>query len=63
MDQIVSAQPGLVPQMSGNLTSSRITGATVFVDHVSHYTYVHLMHELLGDACHNRGQGRMREGF
>ena len=42
-DQIVSAQPGLVPQMSGFLTKDRIWGATTFVDHVSDYVYVHLM--------------------
>ena len=29
--------------MSGFLTAERITGATVFVDHVTQYTYVHLM--------------------
>jgi hypothetical protein len=43
VDQIVSAQPGLIPQMSGFLTSDRIWGATTFVDHVSDYVYVHLM--------------------
>ena len=42
-DQVVSAQPGLVPQMSGKLTSERIWGATTFVDHVSDYVYVHTM--------------------
>eukprot|EP00957_Ditylum_brightwellii_P149126 11356329-Ditylum_brightwellii.AAC.1 len=34
-DQLVSNQPGLVLQISGNLTSQRITGATVHVDHIS----------------------------
>eukprot|EP00984_Skeletonema_dohrnii_P034934 scaffold34438_cov244-Skeletonema_dohrnii-CCMP3373.AAC.1 len=43
VDQIVSAQPGLIPQMSGFLTHERIWGATTFVDHVSDYIYVHLM--------------------
>ena len=43
VDQIVSAQPGLVPQMSGFLTHERIWGATTFVDHVTDYVYVHLM--------------------
>ena len=33
IDQIVSAQPGLVPQMGGRLTHLRIMSATVFVDH------------------------------
>ncbi len=49
-DQLVSAQPGLVPQMSGSLTAARITGATVFVDHVTQYVYVHLMKDLTQDA-------------
>ena len=46
IDQIVSAQPGLIPQMSGFLTSKRLWGATTFVDHVSDYVYVHLMRGL-----------------
>ena len=33
MDQLVSAQPGLIPQMAGFLTNLRIWGATVLVDH------------------------------
>ncbi len=49
-DQLVSAQPGLIPQISGTLTSDRITGATVFVDHVARYIYVHLMRDLTSDA-------------
>ena len=43
VDQIVSAQPGLIPHMSGFLTNQRLWGATTFVDHVSDYVYVHLM--------------------
>ena len=49
VDQIVSAQPGLIPQMSGFLTSRRLWGATTFVDHVSDYVYVHLMRDLTLD--------------
>jgi len=44
VDQIVSAQPGLIPQMTGFLTSYRIWGTTNFCDHVSDFVYVHLMH-------------------
>ncbi len=33
MDQLVLAQPGLIPQMAAFLTNLRIWGATVFVDH------------------------------
>ncbi|KAL7460109.1 hypothetical protein ACHAXS_000576 [Conticribra weissflogii] len=45
-DQMVSAQPGLVPQMTGFLTNERIWGATLFVDHASDWTYGHLMSSL-----------------
>ena len=43
VDQIVSAQPGLIPQMAGFPTSDRIWGKTNFCDHVSNFVYVHLM--------------------
>ena len=43
VDQIVSAQPGLIPQMAGFLTSDRIWGTTNFCDHASDFVYVHLM--------------------
>ena len=46
IDQLVSAQPGLIPQMSGYLTNMRIWGATVFVDHVSDFVHVALMRDL-----------------
>jgi len=49
-DQIVSAQEGLVPQVSGTLTSDRIVGATVFVDHATDFVYVHLMRSLTSEA-------------
>ena len=45
MDQIVSAQPGLIPQMSGFLTRRRIWGCTTFCDNVSDFVYVHLMRD------------------
>jgi hypothetical protein len=45
-DQIISAQPGLIPQMAGFLTSKQIWGCTTFVDHVSDYKYVHLRKDL-----------------
>jgi hypothetical protein len=43
VDQIISAQPGLIPQMTGFLTSKQIWGCTTFVDHISNYIFVHLM--------------------
>jgi hypothetical protein len=49
VDQIVSAQPGLIPQMSGFLTSRRIWGCTTFCDHVSDFVYVHLMRDYTVD--------------
>jgi hypothetical protein len=39
MDTLVSAQPGLVPQMSGFLMNLQTWGATVFVDHFSDYVF------------------------
>ena len=41
--QIMSAQLGLIPQMSGFLTNWRIWGCTTFCDRVSDFVYVHLM--------------------
>ena len=49
IDQLVSAQPGLVPLASGYLSSDRIVGATIFVDHFTGYVYTHLMRSLSGD--------------
>ena len=34
-DQLVSAQPGLIPQPSGRLTSERVWAANMAVDHYS----------------------------
>ena len=49
MDQIMSAQPGLIPQMPGFLTSRRIWGCTTFFDHISDFVYVHLMRDFMVD--------------
>ena len=46
LDQMVSAQPGLIPQMSGRLTNLRIMGTTIFVDHFSDHVYAYLMKDL-----------------
>jgi hypothetical protein len=46
MDHLVSAQPGLIPQISGKLTCMRVNGATTIVDHYSDHIYVFLMHDL-----------------
>ena len=42
MDQMVSAVPGLIPQMKGFITFKRYEIATVFVDHFSGISFVHL---------------------
>ncbi len=49
MDQMVTAQPGLIPQMAGFLTHLRIWGAMIFIDHFSDYLFVALMHDLTLD--------------
>jgi hypothetical protein len=46
MDHIISAQPGLIPQIGGRLTCMQINGATVIVDHYSDHVYVFLMSNL-----------------
>ncbi len=46
---MVSAQPGLIPQMAGFLTNLRIWSAMIFVDHFLDYVYVALMHDLTLD--------------
>lgn len=49
IDQLVSAQPGLIPQTSSYLTNMRIWGATVFIDHISDFVHVVLMRDLTLD--------------
>ena len=48
-DQIVSDQPGIVPQEKGQMTRARIWGATVFVNYASCWVKVHLMQDGTGD--------------
>jgi hypothetical protein len=45
-DQLESRTPGLIPQAKGALTTRRYQCATVFVDHMSDYTYIALMEDL-----------------
>ena len=42
VDQLQSSHPGLVPQISGKLTSARIWSSQVMVDHFSYLTYLNL---------------------
>ena len=39
---LTSSTPGIIPQMSGFLTSDRFWAATFFVDHATSYMYTHL---------------------
>ena len=48
-DQLVVAQPGLVPRMSGRHTNERVCGATGFFDHYSGYSYSALQTSLDGE--------------
>jgi hypothetical protein len=43
---MVSAQPGLIPQMSGHLMNLRIMGTAIFIDHFSNHVYAYLMKDL-----------------
>lgn len=43
-DQLISPTPGLIAQMLGKPTVLRYTCATIYVDHYSGYTYVHMQH-------------------
>ena len=43
LDQLQWDKPGLVPQLSGKLTSAHSWSAQVMADHFSDLTYMHLM--------------------
>ena len=49
VDQLESTTPGLILQSTGKLLRARYTAATIFVDHFSNFTYVHLMTSLDGE--------------
>ncbi|KAL7464776.1 hypothetical protein ACHAXS_005110 [Conticribra weissflogii] len=49
-DQLVSAQPGLVPQEKGSLTRARIWAATVFVDYYTKFVHVSLMSDQTAES-------------
>jgi hypothetical protein len=50
MDQMESPVPGLVAHTKGNPTRDRSNCATIFVDHYSDVTFVHLQSTLSGDV-------------
>ena len=43
IEQMVSDQPGLKPQVTGALTHVRLWAATIFTDKNCDYRYAHLM--------------------
>jgi hypothetical protein len=49
INHMISAQPGLIPQMAGFLTNLRIWAVSIFVDHYLDYVYVALMRDLTLD--------------
>ena len=50
VDQLESRHPGLVPQTKGfHRTTERYVGATIFVDHATNYTYVHMIKDFTGE--------------
>ena len=49
-DQMISPFGGMIPQMKGRLMRARYYAATIFVDHYSDYTYVHLMQDTTADS-------------
>jgi hypothetical protein len=50
VDVLVSNTPGLIAQTKGWMTTRRYCYACVFVDHLSDFTYVHLLRTQDGDA-------------
>eukprot|EP00957_Ditylum_brightwellii_P204611 15340125-Ditylum_brightwellii.AAC.3 len=60
-DQLVSNQPGLVPQVSGRLTRAQVVGVTVYVDHFTNFVYIYLMRSLLGEETIASKKGYKRE--
>ena len=50
VDQLISAQPGLVTQEKGIITCSRIWEATVFIDYFIGYVHVGMIQDKSGEA-------------
>jgi len=49
VDQMASPSPGLIAQLKGIPTTSRYTTATIFVDHFSRLSFVHLQQTTNGE--------------
>ena len=50
VDQMIPAQPGLIPQEKGRLTRGRIWACTIFVEYFTGYVFVSLMRDLTGES-------------
>ena len=46
VDQLESSMPGFIPQLKGKLTKQCYHAATVFVDHYSGLSYIHMQRQL-----------------
>ena len=49
VDQMETSTPGFIAHLKGNLTKKRYTCATVFVDHYSRLSYVHLQRSMTSE--------------
>lgn len=49
-DQMISPFGGLIPQIKGKLMRAKFYAATIFVDHFTDYTYVHLMRDTTAET-------------
>ena len=49
VDQLESSTVGFIGQLKGRLTTKRYKYATVFIDHFSRYTYIHLQKTLTSE--------------
>ena len=49
-DQMISPYGGLIPQMRGRLMKAKYFAATIFVDHYTDYTYVHLQKDTTAES-------------
>ena len=60
IDQILSDQPGLIPQVIRNLTHARLRADTVFVDHYLYYLCDHLMRGASAEETHQSKESYKR---
>ena len=49
-DKLLIPTPGFIPTHRGRPTTQHYVSATVFFEHLSDFTYIHLMHKLDGES-------------